>query len=263
MPRLERSGGVSLFYDVRGEGSPLLLLNGMSQSTANWMSQRRELAPYHQVITWDARGQGQSSVGAAPLTLEVHVEDIAALLDHLGLERVTLCGFSFGARLAVAFAARRPERVERVILTSAGARDTELRRLIVRSWYEVLQRGGVEAMTWCALPHILGERFLERYKDQLAGMVRASVQRNSAEGLQALLASYATFPPIALEASRVHAPTLLITSPLDPLVSVDGAKALLEALPANARHVILDGYGHTLPIEAPEAWRAAVLEFMA
>lgn len=230
----------------------------MSQSTANWMSQRRHLAERAQVITCDMRGQGQSVTGHAALTLDVHVGDLLALVDHLGLGRVTLCGFSFGARLALGFAARHPERVERLILTSAGARETQLRRLIVQSWYEVLVRGGVEAMTWCALPHILGEAFLLKYRDQMAGMVRASVQRNSVEGLRALLEAYPDFPPIEADAAQVQAPTLLITSPEDPLVRAEGAAALLAALPAGVEHVVLSGFGHTLPIEAPEAWREAV-----
>lgn len=264
MPTVARGPSLDLYYEVRGDASlpPLVLLNGMSQSTANWMTQSRHLSEHYRVINFDARGQGRTPAGDQPLRLDVHVQDVVALLRHLSLERAHLCGFSFGARIALAVAARHPERVDKLVLTSAGAGDSALRRLIVRSWYEVLQRGGVEAMSWCALPHILGEGFLQRHEAQIPGMIRASRQRNSKEGLEALLVAYKDFPEPLEDAARVRAPTLLLSADSDPLVSPQATESLRQAL-SDAEHTLINGCGHTIPIEEPDRWRTLVHEFLS
>ena len=84
---LERPGGYHLHAEEQGEGEPLVLLNGLSQSTANWMSHTRALRDRYRVVAYDARGQGRSTLGDGKLTLEGHVDDLASLLAHLGTDR--------------------------------------------------------------------------------------------------------------------------------------------------------------------------------
>jgi len=258
---LPYSKAPTLYYDIRGDGEPLVLLNGMSQSTANWTTQAKYLAETYRVIVYDARGQGRSALGPVPLTLGAHVDDLLHLLDHLDIEEATLCGFSHGARVAMATAAEHPARVDRLVLTSIGTSDDALRQAIVRSWREVLRLGGLEAMAWCVLPDILGERFLERNQGMIEAIIRATLQRNTQEGLQALLDGLISYPPPEDEAGRVMCPTLLITSDGDLLVSSRAARGLADRI-GGTRHVRLAGCGHTIPIEEPDLWRAAVLDFM-
>ncbi|TVR01232.1 MAG: alpha/beta fold hydrolase [Deltaproteobacteria bacterium] len=255
------NGETELWVEERGEGPALLLLNGLSQSTANWRSQMRALAGDYRVIAYDARGQGRSALGPVPIRLEDQVADLEGLLDALGVERVTLVGFSHGARVALAAASALPERVERLVLTSVGTNDGPHRRLIVRSWREVLVRGGVEAMAWCTLPMIVGEEFARAHRGQVDGIIRATVQRNSPEGLEALLTALEGYPDPTAEARRVRAPVLLLTSDRDPLVPLEDARRLADAFDT-VEHVLIRGCGHTLPIEAPEAWREAVVQFL-
>ncbi len=261
MPTLTIEPGLSLYHEVRGQGPALVLLNGMSQSTANWMSQVRPLCERFKVITWDARGQGRSDIGPAPLTLERHAADLTRLLDALEVERAHLCGFSYGARVALAFAARSPDRVDRLVLTSLGSGQSSLRRLIVRSWREVLDRGGLEAMAWASLPHILGEIFLAQYERQIPAMIQATLSRNTEAGIRALLDGLDRAAPAEEDAARVTAPALVISADQDPLVSLASATGLAAAF-ADGRHALIEGYGHTLPVEAPARWRALVEGFL-
>lgn len=263
MPTIELPNrGATIHYERRGSGPPLILLNGLSQTTASWRSQMRHLRERFDVIAYDARGQGRSTLGALPLTLEDQVDDLCYLMDSLGVSRAHFCGFSHGARVALAMAAMRPERVDRLILTSLGTSDNALRRLIIRSWLEVLQIGGVEAMAWTTLPVILGTKFVQQHESQVDAMIRATVQRNTAEGLHALLSALQGYPPPQEEARRVQAPTLLITSDEDLLVPPDDARSLAALLPYG-EHVMISGCGHTVPIERPEPWRRQVLSFLA
>jgi 3-oxoadipate enol-lactonase len=254
-------GGLDLYYETRGAGPPLVLLNGLSQSTVNWMTQARHLSGAFTVITYDARGQGRSPVGPAPIDLDLHVRDLMAVLDELGVGRTHLAGFSYGGRLALAFAARAPHRVGKLVLTSTGDGSSAVRRAIVRSWYEVLKAGGMEAMAWAALPAILGEQFLSDHEDQLPAIIRAAAHRNSVDGLTALLEGHARLEPASEDARRVQAQTLVITSDSDPLVPLTSAFALTSAI-TNARHSLIPGCGHTIPIERPDLWRDAVQNFL-
>lgn len=262
MGTVTTADGRSLYYETRGDaGLVLLLLNGMSQSTAAWMSQARHLSAHFRVLMYDARGQGRSDLGTGPVDLAGHLDDIDTLLDALSIPSAVLSGFSHGARVALGYAATRPERVDRLVLTSMGDADDALRRTIVRSWIEVLDHGGLEAMAWTTIPAILGRPFLEANEEHLEAMVRATLQRNTTEGLRALLLAMSAFPPPEPEARRVECPTLLVTSPDDQLVSAESARRLAAEIP-DCTHVVIDASGHTIPIERPDEWRRVVLGFL-
>ena len=106
---LDRPGGYTLYAESHGEGPALVFLNGLSQSTANWMSHTRAFRDRYRVVVFDARGQGRSTLGTSPLTLAGHVEDLRELLHSLDISQAHICGFSHGARVALAFAAAAPE----------------------------------------------------------------------------------------------------------------------------------------------------------
>lgn len=262
MAYLERSdAGVRLYYQERGEGPVILLINGLSQSAANWTSQSASLSEQYRVITYDCRGQGRSDLGTEPLTIDRHVEDVLALLDHLGIERIHPVGFSHGARIALRLAAYHPERVDRLVLTGMGADDGVYRRTLVRIWREVLRLGGVEALAWCSLADILSQGFLELHADQIDVMIRTTVQRNSTEGLSAMLDGLMEYPPSLDDAQLVQAPTLVCTADRDPLCSEQAAQRLASVI-SNVRHVQFTNCGHTIPIEQPRRWREEVRSFL-
>ncbi len=264
MPTTTRpEDGLDLHYAAYGmelDAPAIVFLNGMSQSTLHWKSIARALSDRWRVVTYDARGQGKTPVGDLELTLERHAHDLAALLDHLGLERAHLAGFSHGARVALGFANHHPERLDRLVLCSATARPTALARTIIASWRGTLEAGGLEAMSWAAMPMILGDRFLEQNEKLLSGIVRASVQRNQEEGLRRLLDAMIAYPELDELARGVEAPTLVISGDQDPLVTADGAREL--ALLCDGRHVEITGVGHTIPIEDPERFKARVEEHL-
>lgn len=258
---LSTTDGLPLHVEERGEGPPLILLNGMSQTVANWRTQMRALADRFRVIAYDARAQGRTPVGEQPLSLELHARDLRDLLDGLGIARAHLVGFSHGARVALGAAARYPDRVDHLVLTSTGMNDDALRDTITRGWLEILARGGVEAMAWASLPQILGPSFLAAHHAHVDAMIKATGQRNTVEGLDALVRGLRSFPHPQADAAAVTSPTLLITSDADLLVAPEAARRLAAAIPG-ARHVTVDDTGHTIPIEQPDRWREQLLAFL-
>lgn len=265
MPHLKTEDGISLHYQTHGfeqEGPVVVFLNGMTQSTAHWNSQAKAFAELgFRVLTYDARGQGKSELGEAALSLKLHAQDLAHILDELGVAKAHMVGFSHGARVALGVANWQAERVDHLVLCSATARPTALARTIVRAWHGVLKAGGLEAMSWSSLPTILGNDFLAANEKILGGIVRASVQRNDPEGVAALLSAMMDYPDLAELAEGVSQTTLVISADQDLLVTLEGARELARL--AGGSHREIKGVGHTIPIEAPEAFRQVVSEFLA
>ncbi len=248
-------------FELDGTRPTVVFLNGMTQSTAHWRSHGRAFSQQYGVITYDARGQGGTPAGDDPLTLELHADDLAALLDELDVGEAHLVGFSHGARVALQFANRHPDRLRRLVLVSASASPSALARTIVRSWREVLERGGLEAMAWASLPSILGAGYLAQSERILAGIIKASVERNDVDGVKRLLDAMISHPDLATLARGVRADTLVISAAQDLLVTADGAREL--AVMCGGEHVEVADCGHTIPIEKPDEFRAIVQHFLA
>jgi 3-oxoadipate enol-lactonase len=263
MPSFETRDGLSLYYEAAGlenEATPVVFLNGMTQTTRHWASHVRVLREAVPVITFDARGQGKSDPPREVPALSVHADDVAALLDHLSLGEVDIVGFSHGARVALGVATDHPRRVRRLVLCSATAEPTALARTIVRSWGEILSLGGLEALSWASLTSIVGPHFLEQNERLLNNIVKASVDRNSEEGVALLLQGLAEFPPLSDIAGTIGAPTLVISGDSDPLVTVEGARKLARL--CGGEHRLVEKCGHTIPIEEPEIFRDVVVGFL-
>lgn len=264
MPEYIAPDGCRLHYRTQGfeqAGEVVVFLNGMTQSTAHWNSQAKAFAEAgFRVLTYDARGQGDSDLGEAELTLELHARDLAGVLVNVGVTRAHLVGFSHGARVALAMANWQAGHVDKLVLCSATARPTALARTIVRAWQGALDAGGLEAMSWASLPTILGNDFLAANEKIISGIVRASIQRNRPEGVRALLQAMMDYPDLADLAGKVRAPTLVLSADQDLLVTPDGARELARL--AGGRHELITGVAHTIPIEAPEAFRDIVITFL-
>ena len=264
MTTFTNSDGASMHVKVDGDdndGPVVVFLNGMTQTTRHWASHVRALRDSRRILTYDSRGQGQSDPPKSTPTLALHTSDLREILDHLGIDKVDLVGFSHGARIALGFATSYPDRVRRLVLCSATAEPTALARTIIRSWQKVLETGGLSALAWCSLPTILGPKFLEQNERLLTNVVKASVERNSEMGTRLLLDGLAEFPPLDDLAGKVRAKTLVLSATEDPLVSPEGARKLAKL--CGGSHKLVEDSGHTIPIERPKYFRELVTNFLA
>lgn len=250
-----------------GDAPPLVLLGGMTQTLSSWGGQIRPLAQDRQVIVYEARGQGHTELSVADVSPPRHVADFVHLMTALDVPQVDLCGFSFGGRIALAIAAAHPERVRRLVITGVSAGRGALGRIIVRAWRASLATGNLEALAWLSLADTLGPAYLQKNEAMVPAMVQAVQDRNSYEGIRALfeqtLGDDETSPwhPTVL-APQIPRPALLLAGAHDRLAPAADLAALADLFPSPAEHHVVQGVGHTVPIEAPEQWREHVRRFL-
>jgi len=139
---------VKLNYVEQGTGFPLVLLHGNGEDHTYFKRQMEPFAQKYRVIALETRGHGQSPRGTAPFTLEQFAEDLKAFLDGMGIERCHLLGFSDGGNIALLFALRYPQYIEKLIVNGANLNPEGLRGdiqlPIVQEWMGLRARAEVE-----------------------------------------------------------------------------------------------------------------------
>jgi pimeloyl-ACP methyl ester carboxylesterase len=114
--------GIDLYYETHGSGRPLILLHGGLMSGEMFGPALTALAEQHRVVVADLQGHGRTADIDRPLDVRLMADDIAALIDHLGLDRPDVVGFSLGGGVALHTAIRHPDKVGRVVAASAHIR---------------------------------------------------------------------------------------------------------------------------------------------
>lgn len=255
MPQLDRDG-VSIYYETHGPGSgtatgpALLLSHGYGATAQMWGGNLPALARDRTVVTWDIRGHGRSDSPADPeqYSEELSVEDMAAVLDAAGQDSAVIGGLSLGGYLSLAFNLRHPERVRALLLcdTGPGYRRDEPREQwndMARRRAQQLETRGLAALGEGA--EVLAS--LHRSADGLALAARHILTQRDSRVIDSL--------------PHVKVPTLVLVGAEDkPFL---GAAEVMAAKIPGARKAVIEGAGHAANIDQPDAFDAAVLDFLA
>jgi pimeloyl-ACP methyl ester carboxylesterase len=250
--------GVNLYYEWHGAESaePLVLLNGVLMSTASWAAQVPDLSRSYHLLLHDCRGQGQSDHPAGPYSMEQHAEDLCVLLDTLGLEKVHLAGISYGGEIALIFAARWPERVRSLFISSAVSELHTHLRCRVEAWVAAAQAGSGELLYRCSV----ADNYSEPWLAARPGLAESAIPRFEKLDLPAVVNLCQAFLMLncTAELEKIKAPTTLVVGELDTLKPLPYSRLIASHIPG-ARVMILANAGHACCIETPSAWNAALL----
>jgi 2-succinyl-6-hydroxy-2,4-cyclohexadiene-1-carboxylate synthase len=254
---------VRLNYEVIGEGAPVTLLHGFTQSGRSWHEIVSLMPAGWKWVLPDLRGHGVTRVQpGAPYTMEACTEDLVRLWDSLGIARTHLVGYSMGGRLALHIAAARPERILSLLTIGAHAGlDEEAREGRRRGDEALAQRienDGLEAFVnyWSSLP--LFEALARRGPSFLA-QVRAARMDNHVAGLAESLRGMGAgaMRPVWNELGRVKVPATFVAGQLDHGYAASARR--LAASVHESRVVIVQRAGHTVHQERPEAFSRLLL----
>ncbi|HEX6184331.1 MAG TPA: alpha/beta fold hydrolase [Pyrinomonadaceae bacterium] len=248
-------------YDDAGSGAAVVLLHGFPFDRSMWREQAQALSGTCRVVAPDLRGQGETPLGDVTLTMGEMAEDVAALLDELGLERVVLGGLSMGGYVAFEFYRRFPQRVRALVLadTRPQADTDEAQRTREESAQKVL-REGMEPLTDSMLPKLLSPATREGKLD-VVERVRAMMLATKPEGAAAALRAMAVRRDQTDLLASIDVPTLILVGGEDPITPPSDAEAMAEKI-KGARLVRIEGAAHLSNVERPEEFKRALTEFV-
>ncbi len=256
------SHGITFEYDDVGNGMPLLLIHGYPLDRSLWRAQIEGLQSVARVVAPDLRGFGQSGDAPETMTMDDYATDLKSLLDALNIRRAIVCGLSMGGYIALAFFAKYLDMVKGLILanTRAGA-DSEPAR---EARYATARKAfdeGVPAIADAMLPKMLTEATIAS-RASLTAYVQAMMANQRPGGVAAALRGMATRPDRSDWIKSINIPTLIITGSADTLIPPGESEAMHRAIPGS-RLVVIPDVAHLSNVEKPDAFNAAVREFIA
>ncbi len=253
--------GARLHYEVAGSGDPLVLVHGLGVDLRMWDDQFTPLAQRFQVIRYDVRGFGQSSL---PTTEPYrHADDLKGLLGHLGIAHTALAGLSFGGRLAINFTLTYPELVQRLILADSGLNGYQYSPEWNGLWTQILTEAatrGPKAANQLWLRHPL----LAPARDQADVAGRVAQMITDYSGWHWVNADPVRWsePPDSPRLEQIRVPTLIILGQRD-LPDFHAIAALLQQHIPQASTAMLPQVGHVTNMEAPAQFNRLVDTFLA
>lgn len=245
--------GGKLWYEVRGEGPPLVLLHDGLVPSGTWDDQMPAFARLFRTVRYDRRGYGRSEAAKEAFS---DVDDLHAVLEALKIDRAVLVGCSNGAKLAVDYALAHPDRVGTLVLVGPVVSGLPYSEHFQRRGLENFQspKGLIEA--WVQDRYILdpaSTRARERLRALLKGSPTPLVNRG--------IASLASKRPAVGRLSEIKVPTLILVGASD-IPDVHAHAGALEAGIQGSRRVVISDAGHLIHLEKPDLFNETVLKFL-
>jgi len=248
-----RINGVRIWYRETGEGQPVIQIHGAGFGHFNFAPATPILSKSFRCIDFDMRGYGQSERPMQQYNMEVWADDVAGLMDHLGLSAAHIHGTSMGGMVAQQFAAKYPSRTQRLVINCSAAKLDYAGILTFRGWIDIAERFGVgsrplaeliatQALSRRFLDGPSGPRAVDMIQDILGKCNRADIFKRACQAmidmdLRPLLA-------------KITAPTLIIGGDEDIMTpwhqadSGAGQEYLAQHIKGAKKHVI-KGSGHS------------------
>ena len=263
MPQAEVDG-LTINYDVQGEGEPLLLIPYTSADHACYAFQLPAYTEHFSCIAVDLPGSGESDKPPGPYSTDGHADQVAGFLGAIGIEQAHVAGVSLGAAVAIHLAARHPDRVRSLSLHSGWHASDDYLRIVVEQWRTLASALPTVAdvviqgiFPWCFTP----EMYVDR--PEFVGTLVDFVRGRPVQPIEAFLAQIDAV--VAHDASaalgQIDVPTLITVGARDLVCSTRFAEPLKSGI-AGSELVVFDHLSHAGLHEDPEAFNRATLEFL-
>lgn len=253
-----------LHVEERGEGFPLLLLQGLGY--AKWASRAQwgDYAARRRVLALDNRGTGLSDKPPGPYSIELMAEDAASALGARGIERADVYGHSMGGYIALALAVRRPELVRSLVLVATGPGGPDhlpLPRATSDVWRDAVGLP-LEESVRRTMPTVFAPAWIEEHPVEYADWLQARLDPPTPpECWRAQFVAAGRYRHRGVPVERIEAPALVVHGDRDAVVPVENGQLLAERMPS-AELVVLPGRGHVPMLEAPAEFSAVVCDFL-
>ncbi len=263
--------GVSLWHRISGDGEPVVQIHGAGFGHFNFDPATPELSKQFRVIDFDLRGYGQSDRPLQHYDMEVWADDVAGLLDALGIDRAHVHGTSMGGMIAIVFAGKYPERTTSVVINCAAAKLGMTGRLIFKNWIDIARldpdgpgsRILAELIAWQAL----SKTFLET-PDGVAAIDAIQQILSDSNRLEVFTAACQAMCDMDLTGwlPRITSPALVLGGDEDLMTPWDqgpggvGQEGIFRGIAGAEKHVVR-GSGHSTVFDNTEEHNRVVIDF--
>lgn len=256
-------GDIQLYYEISGEGEPLLLIPGFAAGRWLWFQQVETLARHFRVITFDPRGVSDSDKPEGPQTISLIADDVAALLDALEIQSCHILGASFGGFVAQEFALKYPTRTRKLILccTSFGGPNHVLPDPETLLAFASTRGLNSEERVRQNLLLAFTPEFVRTQPAEIDTVVRLRATNEVPEHIYMSQLQAAVGFNAEDRLATMACPTLVLSGDADAIVPVENSKRLAQKIPA-AQLRIIEGGSHTFFIERPKEFNRVVAEFL-
>lgn len=251
--------GLTLGYDDRGTGTPVVLLHAFPLDRTMWRGQLDALSDAARVLTLDLPGFGESAPAA--FTVDSAADVVADFLTALGIEKAVVGGLSMGGYVALAFARRHANRLLGLILADTRAEPDDATGKANRAkTISLAEEKGAVGVADMMIPKVLSEQ-TRTTKPDVAELVRSIAARQSTGAVVAALAALRDRPDAVPGLAAVTVPALVLVGEYDAVTPPLASAALAGGLP-HAELTHIPGAGHLSNLENPAAFDAAVRGFV-
>ena len=261
MPRVE-ANGTYLYYELHGpEDADLLVLsNGVLMSTASWAFQTPVLSKHYRILLYDCRGMWQSDHPPGPYSMELHADDLAALLDALGIEQAHIGGTSYGAEVSMVFALKYPHRTKSLIVTSAVSQLDPVLKGFAETWIAAARASDPELLYQVVYPLTFSEAWIAANQETL-DLARERYELLDMDAFLELMLCFSRLD-VTAELHRIAAPTLVVVGEDDALKPHKYSEIIAREIPT-AEFAVIPHAGHAAMWEQAGVFNSLILGFLA
>jgi len=260
MERL-RSDDAEIFYEIRGDGPPVVLLHPFPSNHEFWYPVAAALDSRYRLILPDLRGHGESEIGEGPALMRKHASDLARVLDAAGVGKAAFIGCSIGGYILFEFWHRFRARVNSLVLcdTRPQADTAEARANRLKAADTVLEQG-TEPFIESMIPKLMGRTTVAMRPDLIDG-ARAMMRKMSAEDISLVQRGMAERPDSVADLKSINVPTLIVIGEEDVLSPVADGELMRQNIVGSELKVIPKA-GHYAPWEQPELVGKILRQFL-
>lgn len=255
--------GHSLYYREQGpaDGLPVVFIHGFPFSHRLWDPQLKALPDSYRGVAYDVRGHGKSDVGDGQYSVELFVDDLLGLLDHLAIDQAVVCGLSMGGYIALRALERHPDRFQGLILCDTRSTpDTDQVKVERTTTIRAVKTGGLQPFAEGFVKAVFAPAsftVIPAVVHKIRDIIAATDPLAISGTLLALAARTDTTPAL----SRITVPTLILVGQHDTLTPPADAEAMHSQLPKAELHII-PGAGHVSNLENRTAFNEHLLAFL-
>jgi pimeloyl-ACP methyl ester carboxylesterase len=256
-------GRLSLYYEIIGQGQPLVMIRGVGSNVDHWYEQVPALSQKFQLLLFDNRGIARSSDPGGSFSIRDMAADTIALMEAVGFKKAHVLGYSMGGMIAQEMALNHPQKVEGLILVATDC-GISLRIKAKPEAYELfsemIRRGTNEAKV-AAADCLFAKQTFENKPEVIQRYTEVSQRFPASQKMLAKQWAAVTQHDACGRLQHISSPTLAVTGAEDVLIPPQNAALLAKNIP-DAQMVSIDGGGHLFLIEQPRQFNQAVIEFL-